>query len=154
MWLLDNFWRIFGNLWKDFKKCIYYQYNNRVMSSWYGISVLSISHLLAVLTCELFLVYSCPCIILSLINYFIILQDLQWCIILPRWVVYNPITSHYFLISGNRVPGLYITAGSWGSSPASLPGFYFHCFWWVKICRGDDVYQVPRPSTFLETPAT
>ena len=72
MWLLDNFWRIFGNLWKDFKKCIYYQYNNRVMSSWYGISVFLISLLLAVFTCEFFLVYSCPCIILSLLNYYII----------------------------------------------------------------------------------
>ena len=25
---------------------------------------------------------------------------------------------------------------------------------WVKICRGNDVYQVPQPSTFHKTPAT
>ena len=52
--------------------------------------------------------------------------------------------------------GLYIRASSWRSLPGSLAGFagYFDCFWRVRICRGDDVYQVPQWSTFPRTPAT
>ena len=38
----------------------------------------------------------------------------------------------------STVQGLYIRAGSWRSSPASLPGFtgYFHCFTSLNMSRG------------------
>ena len=45
--------------------------------------------------------------------------------------------------------GLYIRARSRRSSPASLPATFIASL--VKICREDDVYHVPRPSTFHKT---